>query len=217
MPYSNEHQITIEKTPKYLVDKRVASRVFLMNPKIKLIVVLRNPVIRAVSEYVQSQANKKKRHIFTRSSNLNDSMKFQQMLYEASPNGSRIKTNWPIVRNGVYIEHIKHWLKYFPIEQFLFINGEDLIKDPILEIDMVQDFLGLSRAIKREHFVHNKRKGFACIVKPLDSKQIKCLSDEKGRTHPSIDPLILQDLNNFYRPYNEMLFSLLNQTQWWPI
>ena len=225
MPDSFEHQITIEKTPKYLVDKQVAKRVFKMNPNIKLIVVLRNPVTRAVSEYVQSQANKLNLNSINNNNNninrrrqinpiKNHSNHFQEMLYTVN---RTIRDEWPIIRNGLYYEHIKQWLNYFRLDQFLFVNGEQLIKEPSVELDKVQEFLSLSKSIKRSHFVHNKRKGFACIYKPLDSDQIKCLSDQKGRKHPQIDSRVLDDLYSFYRPYNQMLFKLIQQTPWWPI
>jgi hypothetical protein len=128
-----------------------------------------------------------------------------------------IRANWAIVRNGLYYQHIKNWLEYFPLDQFLFINGEQLIREPSIEIDKLQSFLNLKPVIKKEHFVHNRRKGFACIIKPIDSKQVKCLSDQKGRKHPVIDTTILNDLKDFYRPTNQKLFNLINEKPWWPI
>ena len=222
MPFSNPHQITIEKTPKYLIDKRAPERVHQMNPATKLIVVLRNPVVRAVSEFVQSQWKKKRNfRSATNDEKANDSQRFEQMLYLKQGNSSSsshtIRQNWAIVRNGLYYQHIKQWLEYFPLSQFLFINGEQLIREPSVELDKLQSFLNLTRVIKKEHFVHNRRKGFACIIKPIDSTQVKCLSDQKGRKHPIIDSNILGDLREFYRPSNEMLFSLINETPWWPI
>jgi len=220
MPFSNQHQITIEKTPKYLIDKQAPERVYQMNPKTKLIVVLRNPVVRAVSEYVQSQWKKKRSVIRSASDQAHtDSQHFEQMLYEKRLNSSSrtIRANWAIVRNGLYYQHIKNWLEYFPLDQFLFINGEQLIREPSIEIDKLQSFLNLKPVIKKEHFVHNRRKGFACIIKPIDSKQVKCLSDQKGRKHPVIDTTILNDLKDFYRPTNQKLFNLINEKPWWPI
>ena len=241
MPYSFENQITIEKTPKYLIDKQVPERVYQMNPNIKLIVVLRNPVTRAISEYVQGQWRKKR---FIDSSNfpntitnhskpitstlssssslsgitkLTDSQRFEQMLYDKRYKNHTIKSNWAVVRNGIYIQHLKQWLKFFPRENFLFINGEKLIQEPSVELNKLQLFLNLKPVIKKEHFVHNKRKGFACILKPLDSKQVRCLSDQKGRKHPIIDNKILADLYKFYKPYNKQLFDFLQQDPWWPI
>jgi len=55
MPYSNPYQITIEKTPAYLVDSNAPLRVYKFNPKIKLVVIVRDPVVRAVSHYVHAK------------------------------------------------------------------------------------------------------------------------------------------------------------------
>jgi Sulfotransferase domain len=46
-----EEEITGEGTPIYFVHPQVARRIFDYNPKIKLIVLLRNPVDRAYSQY----------------------------------------------------------------------------------------------------------------------------------------------------------------------
>ena len=43
MPVSNQHQITIEKTPAYLIDFKTPERVFKLNPNMKLIVIVREP------------------------------------------------------------------------------------------------------------------------------------------------------------------------------
>lgn len=223
MPYSNDKQITVEKTPKYLVDRRVPERAYKMNPKLKLIVVLRNPVIRAISEFVQSQWRRKRFKGFNekeKEEKNSDSKRFEQMLYKhiKSNRTSTIKQDWAVVRNGIYINHLKQWLDYFPIEQFLFINGEQLIRSPEIEINKLEVFLNLTTpVIRKEHFVHDKRKGFACIIKPIDSKQIKCLSEQKGRKHPVIENFILKDLRDFYRPYDEQLFNLIKQEPWWTI
>jgi hypothetical protein len=49
MPFTNPGQITLEKSPAYFVGKLVPERVHKMNPRIKLIVVVRNPITRANS------------------------------------------------------------------------------------------------------------------------------------------------------------------------
>ncbi len=217
MPLSNQNQITIEKTPKYLVDRQVPRRVFRMNPDIKLIVVVRNPVERAISEYVQSKENRiKKRNIVRKRQTfgipLNDSTVVRNMIYD---NNGRIRLDKPMIRNGLYVEHLKNWLKYFPLKQFLFVNGESLIKTPSVELQRMETFLNLKHVIKEEHFVFNQRKGFPCIYKPLDSKEVKCLNEQKGRKHPVIDEDVLDDLNELFRPYNKKFFQTINQEPWW--
>lgn len=49
MPFTSPGQITLEKSPAYFVGKLVPKRVYEMNPRIKLIVAVRNPITRAVS------------------------------------------------------------------------------------------------------------------------------------------------------------------------
>jgi len=43
----------MEKTPAYFVEDEVASRVHQMNASIRLLVTLRNPIDRAISDYLQ--------------------------------------------------------------------------------------------------------------------------------------------------------------------
>lgn len=54
MPASIDGQITIEKTPSYLITQEAPKRVFEMNSSVKLIVVVKDPVVRAISDYTQS-------------------------------------------------------------------------------------------------------------------------------------------------------------------
>lgn len=58
MPPTIEGQITMEKTPSYFITKEVPKRVHLMNPTVKLLVVVRDPVTRAISDYTQAASKK---------------------------------------------------------------------------------------------------------------------------------------------------------------
>lgn len=49
MPTSGEGDITIEKSPAYFISKTAPVRINEFNPNMKLIVVLRDPVTRAIS------------------------------------------------------------------------------------------------------------------------------------------------------------------------
>ena len=92
MPYSNDYQITIEKTPKYFVDKQVPKRVYDMNPNVKLIVVLRDPVTRAVSEFTQSltkmleKTSKTPLSILFNENNTNFSKRFEKLAFDNDGN-----------------------------------------------------------------------------------------------------------------------------------
>ena len=54
MPVSLPGQITIEKSPSYFVTPKVPERVYRMSKYVKLIVIVRDPTRRAVSDYTQS-------------------------------------------------------------------------------------------------------------------------------------------------------------------
>ena len=56
MPATHDDELTVEKTPSYFVTKSVASRVHNMSADVRLIVVVRDPVTRAVSDYAQVRA-----------------------------------------------------------------------------------------------------------------------------------------------------------------
>ena len=42
---------------------------------------------------------------------------------------------------GLYALHLQKWLRYFPLKQMHFVNGDDYIKNPVAELDKVQKFL----------------------------------------------------------------------------
>ena len=53
MPSSRPDQVVIEKTPSYFITTKAPRRVWLMSSQTKLIVVVRDPVRRAISDYAQ--------------------------------------------------------------------------------------------------------------------------------------------------------------------
>lgn len=57
MPYSFRGQITIEKSPSYFVTPEVPERVRAMNASIKLMMIVRDPVTRAISDYTQLKSH----------------------------------------------------------------------------------------------------------------------------------------------------------------
>ena len=219
MPFSNPYQITIEKTPSYFIEDLSPQRVFKLNPKMKLILVLRDPVERAVSHYVHTKVNKGNPKVnYFQNRGLTDQQIFQKILYVRPGKIQEVyMQNVEILKHGLYYQHTQNWLKYFPLEQFLFINGEQLRNDPSVEIDKLQSFLNITPIIKREHFVYNKNKGFFCITNPSNSTQVKCLNEDKGRKHPVMNSSVLDDLRDYFRSSNENFFKLINQEPWWPI
>lgn len=69
MPPTLEGQVTMEKTPSYFVTKEVPERVFKMNPSVKLLIVVRDPVSRAISDYTQASRYYNNHNIFAKKKN----------------------------------------------------------------------------------------------------------------------------------------------------
>lgn len=58
MPPTIDGQLTMEKTPSYFVTREVPARVHRMNAAVRLLVVVRDPVTRAISDYTQAASKK---------------------------------------------------------------------------------------------------------------------------------------------------------------
>ncbi|XP_075421745.1 uncharacterized protein LOC142463193 [Ascaphus truei] len=202
MPRTVDGQITMEKTPSYFVTNEAPQRIHSMAKDTKVIVVVRNPVTRAISDYTQTLS--KKPEIPT----------FEVLAFKNRTLGL-IDASWSALRIGIYALHLESWMQYFPLSQILFVSGERLISNPAEEMAKVQEFLGLRRIITDKYFYFNKTKGFPCLKKPEDTGAPRCLGKSKGRTHPKIDPDVIQRLRKFYKPFNAMFYQMTGQDFQW--
>ncbi|XP_076852888.1 heparan sulfate glucosamine 3-O-sulfotransferase 3B1a [Brachyhypopomus gauderio] len=202
MPKTLEGQITMEKTPSYFVTKEVPGRIHAMSKDTKLIVVVRDPVTRAISDYTQTRSKKP------------DIPSFESLTFKNVTAG-QIDATWSAVQIGMYARHLERWLLYFPVDHMLFVSGEKLIVDPAGEMARVQDFLGLRRVVVEEHFHFNPAKGFPCLKKPASNSKPHCLGKTKGRTHPNIQPSVVQQLRDFYKPFNKQFYHMTGQDFGW--
>ncbi|XP_069510650.1 heparan sulfate glucosamine 3-O-sulfotransferase 3B1-like [Ambystoma mexicanum] len=202
MPRTLDGQITMEKTPSYFVTKEAPARISAMAKDAKLIVVVRDPVTRAISDYTQTLSKRP------------DIPTFENLTFKNRTTGL-IDTSWSAIQIGIYAKHLENWLQYFPMSQILFVSGERLITDPSGELGRVQDFLGLKRIITDKHFYFNKTKGFPCLKKAEGSSKPHCLGKTKGRTHPNIDPEVVQRLREFYRPFNLKFYQMTGHNFGW--
>uniref|UniRef100_A0A0D9R9J8 Sulfotransferase n=1 Tax=Chlorocebus sabaeus TaxID=60711 RepID=A0A0D9R9J8_CHLSB len=202
MPRTLDGQITMEKTPSYFVTREAPARISAMCKDTKLIVVVRDPVTRAISDYTQTLSKRP------------DIPTFESLTFKNRTTGL-IDTSWSAIQIGIYAKHLEHWLRHFPIRQMLFVSGERLISDPAGELGRVQDFLGLKRIITDKHFYFNKTKGFPCLKKAEGSSRPHCLGKTKGRTHPEIDREVVRRLREFYRPFNLKFYQMTGHDFGW--
>ena len=58
MPLSTDGQLTVEKSPSYYVTPEVPERVYAMNPHVQLVLIVRDPVTRLLSDFAQIEASR---------------------------------------------------------------------------------------------------------------------------------------------------------------
>ena len=185
----------------YIFEPDAPKRIKKIMPDVKFIVMLRNPVDRVLSHY--------KRRIRTRreKSSLDELIDYELNHYENEL--IEFKKNKPktghayyfaptvsYLARSRYFELVENWIKYFPKEQFLFINSNDYFKDPLKEYNKILEFLGL----------------------PPHQPNIK---GKRGITPPgtfdniTIKPKTIEFLYNYFSPWNEKLFKLIGERYNW--
>ncbi|XP_028395279.1 heparan sulfate glucosamine 3-O-sulfotransferase 5-like [Dendronephthya gigantea] len=218
MPLCYENEITIEKTPSYFVTSGVAKSVFeyskRLNKTLKLLVIVRDPTKRAISDYTQVLSHA--RNAFKPS--------FKESALRQEIDGRPyVNSRWGAIKIGVYAKHLKRWYRYFQPSQIHIVSGEALIKKPFDEIKKVEEFLNLPPFIRPEHFVYNETKGFYCTDRgigqlntSMNSTNLRCLGSSKGRLHIAVSNETERVLREYYKPFNEELYRLIGRNFGWP-
>jgi hypothetical protein len=183
-----------EKTPYYMFHPAVPKRIFSFYPKVKIIIILRNPVDRAYSHYQMNKSNKTERlssfeeAIEAESNRLAGEEK--KLIDEPFYHSPKYQS-FSYLKRGIYVDQIQRWLDYFPREQILILTNEDLNKDPQGIMNTTFAFLGIS---------------------PCELIQFEKFN---ARDYEPMDPATRQKLIKFFRPYNKQLQQLLKNDFHW--
>ncbi|XP_049866907.1 heparan sulfate glucosamine 3-O-sulfotransferase 5 [Pectinophora gossypiella] len=211
MPLSFKGQITIEKSPSYFVTPEVPERVRAMNASVRLLLIVREPVTRAISDYTQLRSRATPSAPAPPGHPVPDAVKPFEHLAIA-PDGS-INIAYRPIAISLYHAYLHRWLEVFPREQILVVNGDQLIEDPVPQLRRIEKFLGLEHKIGRRNFYFNETKGFYCLRNDTTDK---CLRETKGRKHPRVDPAVVTKLRKFFIQHNQRFYELVGEDLGWP-
>lgn len=200
MPYSYPHQITIEKTPGYFTSPSAPARIRAMNSSIRLLLILRDPVERVVSDYTQVYFNRLENH------------KPVQAIENMLVRNGALNTRYKAIQRSLYDVHMRNWLQHFPLDQIHIVDGDTLIHSPLLELQKVERFLKLRPRIEASNFYFNQTKGFYCIRS--DGRE-RCLHESKGRPHPPVNGTILEQLRSYFHQHNRNFYQMVRRTFNW--
>jgi hypothetical protein len=127
------HRIIGESTPIYMYWLDAPRRIWHYNPRMKIVIVLRNPIERAYSHW-----NKNKNA--DRLTFWDALQKERDRCKEAFPYQHRV---FSYVDRGFYSEQLRRIWQYFPKEQVLLLRNEDLRNSPNDTLQRLADFLGI--------------------------------------------------------------------------
>ena len=132
-----EHALRGEATPFYLYDFEAQRRLHKLRPDAKLIVVLRDPVERAHSNW---------QHMW--SDGLDPESDFvTACARELKRKSQGYDSFWHYISLGLYGQQLEHLFTLYPREQVLLLRYRDLRDNPQPTLDRVCAFLGVSEGV----------------------------------------------------------------------
>lgn len=134
-----------EASPYYIWDPRIAATAHEVNPDLRAVVLLRDPVERAWSHYQERVANGVEPLSFAEALQAEESRtagELDRML--ADPSYYSEAHDWYSYRSrGVYLPQLQNWRRAFPDDQLLVLRSEDLYADVQGTFDEICTFLGV--------------------------------------------------------------------------
>ncbi len=179
------YAITGEDTPFYFWKKEVVERICQILPKSKLIVIFRNPVDRAYSNYNLALRTK------------NEEMSFEDAIDEEvrfmKNHTFRESIDRPrsYLSKGLYANQLELWKNNFPENQIHIICTENMKKYPEKELLEIFKFLEIPKY------------------------QIKNPQKQKMYNYEKMNPETRQRLLDYFRPHNEKLFKMIQRKFEW--
>ncbi|KAJ4445600.1 hypothetical protein ANN_12282 [Periplaneta americana] len=185
---------------------QVPERIRAMNASVKLLLIVREPVTRAISDYTQLRS-----HAATVTPQQPAAQRsFEQLALRTD--GS-VNLAYRPLAISLYHTFLHRWLEVFRRPQILVVNGDLLIEDPVPQLHRIEHFLGLEPRIGRHNFYFNHTKGFFCL---RNETADKCLRESKGRRHPRVDPVVVTKLRRFFSEHNQRFYDLVGEDLGWP-
>ena len=130
-----DHKVIGESTPIYMFWINAMERIFNYNPNIKLIIILRNPIERAFSNWNMEKQRKREKRTFMES--------IQDEIFLNKDN--KQNRTYSYLRRGFYTDQIKRILKIFKKKQLLCLKNENLRNKPEDTLSLVSDFLDITK------------------------------------------------------------------------
>jgi len=193
-PERESNKLSGEASPFYLYHPHSAERIASQLPQVKIIILLRNPVQRAISHYHQQARRHHEKLAMLEAFQKEDeriSSAWHKLLAGKQTSGVKIQ-QCSYLSRGKYLEQILRYEKYFPREQIMIIESTDFFDHPQETLSRLFNFLGINT-----NFM------------PTD------LWPRKPGNYADTDPEVLHYLNEYFTPHNKALFQHLGYSFPW--
>jgi hypothetical protein len=191
---TTKRQFTGESTPYYLFHPLVPSRIAESLPDVKIIVLLRDPIVRAFSHY---QLKRKRRH---------ETLSFEEAIaveaerlageherIVSDPNYySAAHDRFSYLARGIYLPQIQRWQRYFPTDQLLILESGEFFRQTAEVFQRVLEFLGLPRC-----------------------QPVRFGNRYPGGYTDKMSDAVRQRLVEYFAPHNEKLYAHLGTRYDW--
>lgn len=185
--------ITGEASVRYFDYPHSLNRLRKFTPNAKLILMLRNPIDRAFSEFASTSRTGRETLSFQEAINSEESRtsdEYNKMLNNENYFHETF-FRFAYLKRGIYADNLERWFKIFPREQFLIIKSEDFFENPSFVYNRVLTFLDLPKWELDEYTIWRR----------VNKSQM----DENIRTK----------LIEFFKPHNERLYKLIGENFHW--
>jgi hypothetical protein len=188
-----EPGLNFDASPYYLFHPLAPERMHALLPRAKLIVLLRDPVRRAYSQYWHEREKGREPLGFE------DALKAEpervveahRRLANGEIEASREHQFHSYVARGRYAEQLERWLALYPRDQLLVLRFEDLVKDPLAVLNRTLAYVGLPAMDKAR------------------------LEPRNTRNYPPMSPQTEQALRETFAHENRRLEALLGEPMGW--
>ncbi len=186
-------KIVGENTPNYLFYPTCPKRISELHPDMKIVMLLRNPVHRAYSQYWhEKKYGYENRDVWEAIVEEEDRVQenYHQLLLGEIDHSFEVY-HFAYLKRGLYAEQIARYMEYFDRKSFCIVSTEEFSRDPHSTLDRIFHFLS------------------------INSHKPDISEPHNVNVYPRMPEELEKFLYSYYESPNDRLFKLIGQTFDW--
>jgi len=195
--------MVVENNPGIIFDitvpKRMKTTARILNIDVrvlKFVILLEDPIERLKSEYIELGRKRWQKH--------RENLKpFHEMVMHRGGSGE-ISESQPIIKRSYYLPYVTRWLESFSTSKICFVDGTNLLKNPFMELKLLEGCLGLKPFFLKTDF--DDSGGEYCFK--WSSEEEVCIDRPQAKSQAEIAPSVKDALKQYFKPMVGKLFQI---------